>query len=304
MSQFGYKAFHEEIKKVFGQRVDRVTVNTGMTCPNIDGTKAKGGCTFCADASYEGLTLYRKPADIREQIINGMNYARTRYPSRKYFAYFQNGTNTYEKPETLKKYYEAALAMEGIVGLFVATRPDCLTPPIIDLLDEINRRTYLWVELGNPSHKDDVNRRLNRAHTVRDFVVSSTALADRGIKVCAHVMFGLPGEELKETKAKAAFFNDTPIEGIKIHNMVVFKDTVLEKQYLAGHYQPQSLQEYTDQCVTFLEYLRPNIMIMRLNAHGPRRLTVAPDWSVNKLATLNSIHAELKRRQTCQGSAL
>lgn len=298
-----YRAFHQAIKDHFGERVDRITVNAGMTCPNIDGSKARHGCTFCQDASYTGLSLHEQnqtPA-IRAQVEQGMRYVQERYPSRKFFAYFQNGTNTYESVDRLRKFYEEALSFPEVVGLFLSTRPDCVGPEVLDLLEEINQKTYLWVELGMPSHKEEVNRRLNRAHTNEDYEQAVVNLDDRKIRVCAHTILGLPGETGEEMAQKARYYSQHPIQGIKIHNLVVFKDTALAQQYQADRFHPFSLEDYTSQCIDFLEHLRPDILIQRLNAHGPRRETVAPEWSINKWNAINAIHSELERRDTWQG---
>ncbi|MBX7149127.1 TIGR01212 family radical SAM protein, partial [bacterium] len=299
-----YHAFHEYIKKKYGHRIDRITVNAGMTCPNIDGTKARGGCTFCSDASYEGLTIKEDIPSIAQQIKKGRDYLKSRYPSTRFYVYFQNGTNTYASIPKLKDYYTAALRYPEVVGIMISTRPDCMTDDIVTLLQEFNAQTDVWVELGMPSHREDVNRRLNRAHTNDDFAQAVKKLHAAGIKTCAHVIMGLPGETFEDSKEKALFMNNFPIDAIKIHNMVVFKDTALEKIYASGHYQPLDLQEYTQIAVDFLEHLRPDIVIQRLVAHGPRRLTVAPEWSVNKWNALNAIHAELERLDTWQGKKI
>jgi len=296
-----YHSLNEEVKRVFGKRIDRITVNAHMTCPNIDGKKAKGGCTFCSDASYEGLTLLKERVGIQSQIDNGMAYVRQRYPSTQFFVYFQNGTNTYDHPDKLRAYFNQALSYKDVVGVFLATRPDCLSDEVIEVLDELNSKTYLWVEQGIPSHKNEINKKLNRAHTVEDFVNSSERLSKKSIRNCAHIMIGLPGENTEDNIEKARFISALPVQGVKIHNLVVFKDTVLEKQYKAGLYEPLTLDDYTSQCVDFLEYLRRDIVVMRLNAHGPRRVTIAPDWSVNKWEAINSIHKEMERRDTYQG---
>jgi radical SAM protein (TIGR01212 family) len=301
-----YLSFNSEIKKVFGARVDRITLNAGLTCPNIDGFKAKGGCAFCQDASYWGLTIKNdsQPASIRDQIFKGMDYLKTRYPSKNFFAYFQNGTNTYAPVETLRKFYEEALSVPEIVGLFISTRPDCVGNEVCDLLEELHQKTYLWVELGMPSHRQDQNKRLNRAHTVEDFNSAVERLSTRGIRTCAHVILGLPGEKPEEMAERAQFFNQSAICGIKIHNLVVFNETVLARWYRDQQYVPLTLEDYSQRCVDFLENLRPDILIHRLIAHGPRHVTVAPEWSINKMATLNAVHAELERRDTWQGKKL
>lgn len=295
-----YLSLNDEIRGRFGIRVNRITINAGLTCPNIDGARARGGCTFCQDASYFGAS-YKEGTSVHRQIEEGIDYLEKRYGGREAFAYFQNGTNTYAEVGTLRQLYDEALSFPEIRGLFIATRPDCLSADVVDLLAEMNRRTYLWVEVGIPSHRDDRNRALNRAHTVAEFEESLDRLASCGLRVCAHVILGLPGEDTDENIEKASYFSRVPIAGIKIHNLVVFKDTVLEKQYLQEKYRPIERSVYASLCADFLENLRSDIVVHRLNAHGPRDLTVAPEWSINKLATLNAVHAELERRDTWQG---
>jgi len=300
---FRYKAFSEEIKQVFGQRVDRITLNVGMTCPNVDGTKAKGGCTFCQDVSYLGASFKGRDS-LYEQYTKALAYLEGRYPSEIYFAYFQNGTNTYAPLSTLRSYYEEVITYPKIKGLFISTRPDCINDEIVSLLSELNQKTYLWIEMGVQSHRNDRLQQINRAHTIEEFEEALQLLNQAKINVCAHVMIGLPGETREENIEKALYFSRQPICGLKIHNTVVFKGTPLQKQYDQKMYEPLTLEEYTHQCVDFIEHLRPDITIARLNAHGPRHLTIAPLWSVNKMATMNAIHDELERRETWQGKKL
>ena len=298
-----YRAFHREVQKTFGERIFRITINTGLTCPNIDGTRAKGGCTFCQDASYLGLS-FQEGLSVEKQLQTGMEYVRTRHQTGRFFAYFQNGTNTHAPVPVLKKIYNQTLADSNIVGLMIGTRADCLGPEVLDLLEELNGRTYLWLELGLQSHKNDVLKRINRAHTAEEFESAAKNLDKRKIKVCAHVILGLPSETPADTIDKTRFINKLPVAGIKIHNLVVFKKTALEKQYREGTIALQDLKTYASACTDFLEHLRPDIMVQRLNAHGPREITVAPDWSINKMATMNAIHDELEKRDTWQGKKL
>jgi len=295
-----YKAFHDEIKRQFGEKIFRVTVNAGMTCPNIDGTRAKGGCTFCQDASYLGAS-FEKGATVSQQIEQGMSYVGRRHGTEKFFVYFQNGTNTHAPVEVLRKLFDEALSFPNVAGLFIATRPDSLGNEVLDLLEEINSKTYLWIELGLQSHRNDILAAINRAHTVEEFEDGVRLLHQRKIRVGAHVILGLPQETDEDTIQKALTINRLPLEGIKIHNLVVFRKTVLEKQYHEGKYTPLSLEHYSKLCVDFLEHLRPDILIERLNAHGPREQTVAPEWSINKFLALNAVHAELEKRDTWQG---
>ncbi len=298
-----YNAFHQAIFKQFGERIFRVTVNAGMTCPNVDGTKAKGGCTFCSEVSYTGNT-FQNQGSVTKQISDGMEYIKKRHHTARLFAYFQNGTNTYAPVEVLRTLYKEALNFPEIAGLFIATRPDCLGEDVLDLLSELNEKTHLYLEMGLQSHKDEILKRLNRAHTADDYVKAIQALHKRKIKTCTHLIVGLPGESEQDNIDKAHFMNQLPLDAVKIHNLVVFKDTVLEKQAASGYYKPMSLTDYTKLCVDFLENLRPDILIQRLNAHGPRHETVAPEWSVNKWEAINAIHNELEKRDTWQGKLL
>jgi radical SAM protein (TIGR01212 family) len=296
-----YLGFNEVLRQHFGSKVYRVTLNAGLSCPNVDGTRAKGGCTFCND-DYLLAKSWHKQLAIPEQLAFGINYVRERHPNTdKFLAYFQNGTNTHAPVSFLRTMFEEALKNPEIVGLILSTRPDCLGPEVLDLLSELNERTYLWVELGLQSAQDRILESVNRAHTVAEFATAVHHLYERGIRNCAHMILGLPGETREEMLAGADFLNDLPVTGVKIHNLFVTKHTVLEKDYKEGRYQPLELSEYADLCVSYLEKLRPDIVIHRLNAHGPARLTVAPEWSINKLATMNAVHAEIERRGTWQG---
>lgn len=299
-SPLPYLSFNDVLKKRFGERVYRVTLNSGITCPNIDGTRAKGGCYFCND-DYLLAKSWHKQQSIPEQMAYGIDYIRKRHGANKFLAYFQNGTNTHAPAQTLRPLFFDALKSEGVVGLAISTRPDCLGPEILDLLSELNERTYLWVELGLQSAQDRVLEKINRAHSVDEFSSAVVKLSALKILNCAHMILGMPDETEEEMLAGAEFLNALPVNGVKLHNLFVTKHTVVEKWYREGGYAPLALEDYVRLCVDYLERLRPDIVIHRLNAHGPARLTVAPAWSVNKLATVNAIHAEIVRRGTRQG---
>lgn len=296
-----YNSFNEVLKKQFGSKVYRFTLNSGLSCPNIDGTKAKGGCYFCND-DYLLAKSWHKQQPLDDQIDYGINYVRERHPNTtKFLAYFQNGTNTHATVEFLREIFTASLKRSEVVGLLISTRPDCLGEDILDLLSELNDKTYLWVELGLQSHQNRILEKINRAHTVEEFCAATEKLHKRNIKNCVHMILGMPDESPEEMLAGAAFLNTLPINGIKIHNMFVTRFTALEKWYREGLYKTLSLDEYAQVCVDYLERLRPDIVIHRLNAHAPERLTVAPEWSINKLGTLNAIHDEMIRRNSRQG---
>lgn len=295
-----YLSFNEVLKKKFGERVYRVTLNSGLSCPNIDGTKAKGGCYFCND-DYLLAKSWHKRQELQAQLDYGVQYIQDRHGANKYLAYFQNGTNTHASVPFLRPLFEEATRYPGVVGLAISTRPDSLPEDVLDLLSELNEKTYLWVELGLQSAQNHILEKINRAHTVEEFSIAAEKLAKRNILNCVHMILGMPGETEDEMLAGADFVNGLPVNGIKIHNMFVTKHTALEKWYKQGDYAPLTLDDYVRLCVDYLERLRPDIVIHRLNAHGPARLTVAPEWSINKLATVNAIHAEIARRGTRQG---
>ncbi len=297
-----YKGFNEVLRQHFdGDKVYRVTLNAGMTCPNIDGTKAKGGCYFCND-DYLLAKSWHKQLPLKEQLDVGIKYVRERHPNtHKFLAYFQNGTNTHAPVESLRQWFYEVLEHPEVVGLMISTRPDCLPPAVLDLLSELNEKTYLWVEMGLQSTQNKVLDHVNRAHTVEEYSDACLELAKRNILQCSHIILGLPGESPQEMIAGVQFINQLPINGIKIHNLFVTEYTPLAKWFRQGLYQPLELKEYATLCVDYLERLRPDIVIHRLNAHAPKSLTVSPEWSINKLATLNAIHAEIMARDTYQG---
>lgn len=296
-----YLGFNQVLQQTFGHKVYRLSINTGLSCPNIDGTKARGGCYFCND-DYLLARTFEKQRSLQDQIFDGMDYVNKRHNGIKSFlAYFQNGTNTHGPANMLRPWFEGALDFENMHGLLISTRPDCLNDEILDLLSELNERTYLWIELGLQSAQDHVLERINRAHTVEEFSHACETLAKRNIRVCAHMILGMPGESREEILSGADYLNQLPVQGIKIHNLFVVKYTVLAKWFADGTYTPLTLDDYATLCVDYLERLRPDMIIHRLNAHGPRSLTIAPDWSINKLGTLNAVHDELIKRNTYQG---
>lgn len=295
-----YNGFNELLKQEFGEKVYRVSLNLGLSCPNIDGTVAKGGCYFCND-DYLLAKSWHKRQELKAQWDYGIDYMRNRHGAEKFIAYFQNGTNTHAPVDLLAPVFREALELEGVVGMAISTRPDCLGEDILDLLSEINEKTYLWVELGLQSFDERVLQKINRAHSVEEFAKACERLHARGIRNCTHMIFGLPDDAPENILAHVKTFNTLPIQGIKIHNLFVTEHTPLAKWYRDGLYTPWTLEQYTQTCVDYLERLKPEVVIHRLNAHGPERLTVAPSWAINKLATMNALHVELEKRNAWQG---
>ncbi len=295
-----YNGFAEILKKKFGTKVYRVTLNAGLTCPNIDGTKGTGGCSYCND-DYLLAKSWHKQQPIPDQVTYGIQYIKERHGAKKFMAYFQNGTNTYANVSVLEKMFYKSIEHPDVLGLIIGTRADCLGKDVLDLLSELNKKTYLWIDLGLQSPCEETLKKTNRGHTVEEYSKAVKNLAERNILNCTHVILGMPDETPKQIIASVDFINNLPVDGIKIHNMLVTKHTELANWYEQGKYMPFSLEEYSTLCVDYLEHLRPDIIVHRLNAHAPARLTVAPEWSVNKLGTMNAIHKEIVKRDSWQG---
>jgi hypothetical protein len=231
-----------------------------------------------------------------------MEYLKKRYSGvQKYIAYFQNHTNTHAKPEKLREWFSLPLRFPDVVGISISTRPDAVSEEIFEIFKELSKKTYLWIEYGLSSANDKTLAFIKRGHTSKQFEDAAVRTQELGIPVCAHVILGLPGETREDMMKTAVFLNRIKIAGVKIHNLFILKNTELEKLYLDGKYKPMTLQEYALLACDFIERLDPGIIIHRFNSHGPKDLTVAPDWSVNKIVIYNAVEAELKRRDTYQG---
>ncbi len=294
-----YRSINTFLKEKFGERVYKISLGASFTCPNRDGTKSRGGCLFCnPESNHPGRSI---ETPIAEQLENGVKEVLRRHHATKFIAYLQHYSNTYGDAAKLRRVYSEAVSHKDVVGLAVSTRPDCLDDVALEALKEINKKTFLWVELGLQTSNDATLRFLERHHTSCEFVEAARKLREAGIMTCAHIILGLPHETRNDVFKTVALLNDEKIDGVKIHNLHVLKNTPLEKLYNDGAFQVLGLDEYAALVVDCLERFSPQMLIHRFNSHSPRALTVAPAWSVNKLATLNAVHAELARRDTFQG---
>jgi radical SAM protein (TIGR01212 family) len=298
-----YRKLNTFLRDTFGEKVHRVGLGGGFTCPNRDGTKGTGGCIFCNPASSEPLG-YGRGMPLGEQLDAGSAYIRWRHHADKFIAYFSDYTTTYADLGELESLYREAMAYPGVVGLALSTRPDCLSDSVLDLLEKISRETFLWVELGIQSSHDRSLDFVHRCHTVGDTRQAIAGLRRRDIAVSGHVILGLPGESVDDMLATAGFLAQTGVHGVKIHNLHVVKNTALAAMYDRGEYVPLELGEYAGLAARFIEQLPPDVVIQRVSGEAPRRLTVAPEWSVNKLAVMNAVELELERRDTWQGKSL
>ncbi len=296
-----YNPFSEELKKVFGCKVQRISVDAGFSCPNRDGSLDHSGCIFCGGVG-SGSYGIRRDLDICGQIEDGKEVMRRKYKAGRFIAYFQAFSNTYAPLEQLRTVFEPALSVADVVGIIAATRPDCLPDDVLAYLAELNRKTYLWLELGLQSIHDRTLQLINRRHDHACSVDAVKRLKGCGIRVCAHLILGLPGESRDDMLAAAAELNRLGVDGVKIHLLHVMRGTRLEQLYQQGGVSMMERDCYVGVVCDLLERLDPRILIHRLTGDGGRDNLVAPLWSLKKFEVLNLIDAELLRRGSCQGS--
>jgi uncharacterized protein len=302
MNEKPYNAFSDELKRVFGCRVHRISVDAGFTCPNRDGTVGNGGCIYCGGKGSGSFGISRG-LSVAMQLEEGKEVMIRKYKAKKFIAYFQPFSNTYAPVEELRSLYDEALAVKDIVGLIVGTRPDCLPPVILDLLAEYSRKSWFWLELGLQSPHNKTLRAINRGHDFTAFVNAANACKERRIRICAHVILGLPGESPEDMLETAGIINELRVEGVKLHLMHVLSGTRLADMYGRGEIRVMTRDDYVGLVCDFLERLEPHISIQRLTGDGGRDL-VAPLWSLAKFEALNAIDLEFERRGTRQGSFL
>ena len=296
-----YNRFSDELKREFGCKVQRISVDAGFTCPNRDGTLGLGGCVFCGGHG-SGSSGIRRDLTVSAQLEDGKEVMRRKYRAEKFIAYFQAYSSTYADVARLRELFSEAVAVSDIVGLIVATRPDCLPEEVLDCLQELNGETYLWLEIGMQSIHDRSLTFLNRRHDHACSVKAIQLAANRGLKVCAHIILGLPGETREEMLAMAAALNRLGVGGVKLHLLHIMKGTQLADMYYRGEVKVLCRDDYAGLVCDFLELLDPRILIHRLTGDGGHENLVAPLWSLKKFEILNLIDAEMERRGTRQGS--
>ena len=295
-----YYTWNYFLQKKFGCKVTKIALNGGFTCPNIDGTRGVGGCSYCMNGSGEFAGSPEK--SIAEQFEEGRRRMGKKWHDTRYIPYFQANTNTYAPVLRLKKLYEEALACEGVVGLAIATRPDCIPDDVLEYLDELSQRTYLLVELGLQSVFDKTGDRINRGHTYAEFEECFRRLRARGINVCVHLIMGLPGETHDMMMESVRTVASLQPQCIKLHLMHILKGTRMAQEYTAGALRCMELSEYVNTIVDALELLPPELVVQRLTGDGGRESLIAPLWSLKKFVVLNEIDKEMVRRNTVQGA--
>ena len=294
MEKERYNHLNTYLKNKFGERTLKICIDANFTCPNRDGKKGTGGCIFCGQ---RGSGEHLNKIDIPSQINNHLKS----YRANKFIAYFQNFTNTYDSVENLKKKYDQVFINKKIVGIQIATRPDCIDENIAKLLHEYSKKYYVCVELGLQTSNDKLGELINRCYSSEDFINAVKILNKYKIDVIAHIMVGLPKEAFNDIKETVNFLNNQNIQGIKIHSTYIISNTKLEKMYLDNVYTPITLEYYLN-CLTYIiTHINPDIIIHRISGDAPKNLLVAPNWNSHKKLVLNGIEKILKEKNLYQG---
>jgi len=298
-----YRDFSEFLSLHFPFKVQKISINAGFTCPNRDGSKGRGGCTYCNNQSFS--PGYGKPVKtISEQLADGIVFFSYKYPEMKYLAYFQSYTNTYDNSvEKLIAMYEEALAYPGVAGLVVSTRPDCMPDELLDYFEKLNRKTFVLIEYGVESTLNKTLERVNRQHTWEESKEAIIKTTERGIPVGAHLILGLPGETHDDIIGHAQKLSELLLTTVKIHQLQIIKGTAMAKEYrlLPESFHIFELEEYVDLCVDFSERLNPGFYIERFASQSPSSLLIAPDWGVKNYELTEKVIKRFRERESRQG---
>ena len=286
--------YYNKIK--YNSKVFKISLNAGFTCPNIDGTKGYGGCTYCLNGSKSIDNL-----DLLKQFITGKNIEEKKWPNAKYIGYFQANTNTYAPLEVLKEKYELILKQDNVIGLNIATRPDSITKEVYDYLEDLSKRTNLVIELGLQTINDKTAKLINRCSTLKEFEDCLEELNKRNIDVVVHIINGLPYETKEDMINTAKYLSNKKILGVKIHMLHILKNTKLNELYQKEKFHILTKEEYVDIVCDQLEYLREDIVINRITGDPIKEDLVEPTWLIKKFGVLNEIDKEMVRRDSYQG---
>ena len=295
-----YRSLDYEMKHKFGEKVYRLALNGGMTCPNRDGTIGRGGCIFCSSGG-SGEFAARPSLSITEQLAQQKQLIRHKRPVNTFIAYFQAYTNTYAPVPYLERIFTEAISDPEVAVLAIATRPDCLPPEVIALLARLNKQKPVWIELGLQTIHEDTARLIRRGYALPCFEQAVQNLRNCGIEVIVHTILGLPGETNAMMLETMQYLNGCGIQGVKLQLLHILKDTDLAAYYARTAFPVLSMEEYVSLLIDCIERLSPDIVIHRLTGDGPRDLLIAPQWSLSKRTVLNRIHAAFRIRGTWQG---
>ncbi|HYF84320.1 MAG TPA: TIGR01212 family radical SAM protein [Clostridia bacterium] len=294
-----YHTLNHFLREKFGDKVFKISLDAGFTCPNRDGSVSTGGCVFCSprgSGDFAGTA-----GNLVEQFHEVKSMMNKKWKAGRYIAYFQAYTNTYAAVETLRERYYSILNLEDVVGIAVATRPDCLPMDVLDLLEEINSKTYLWVELGLQTMHEGTAKLINRGYGLDAYVASVKELKKRNIEVVTHEILGLPAENKQEMLQTVDFIANTGTQGIKLHLLHLLKNTKLVEMHQRGEFQLMSMEDYVETVVDCIERIPESMVIHRITGDGPRDTLIGPEWSLKKFEVINAIEHLMMDRDTWQG---
>ena len=297
-----YLNYNTILKSEFSERIQKISINAGFTCPNRDGSKGTGGCTYCNNQSFS--PGYAKPIkSVTEQIEEGIAFFHHKYEAQKYLAYFQSYTNTYDKLENLTRIYEEALKNPKVAGIVVGTRPDCVSDELLDYFTELSKRYYVMIEYGIESTCDNTLQLINRGHDYANAEVAIRKTAGKGLRTAAHLILGLPGENREMILSHADNVSELPLTAIKLHQLQLVKGTVMARQYAENPemFNMMTAAEYIELVIDFLERLNPEIAVERFVSQSPEQLLLAPHWGLKNFEFVHKIEKRLKERNTWQG---
>ncbi|MGI6243811.1 MAG: TIGR01212 family radical SAM protein [Prevotella sp.] len=288
-----YRDFGTWIREQFPYRVQKISIDAGFTCPNRDGNISRGGCTFCDNRTFSPAFCNNRKT-ITQQLNDGKAFFAHKYPDMKYLAYFQSYSNTYAPIEQLKQMYEEALAVEDVVGIVIGTRPDCISTPMLDYLEELNKHTFIIVEYGIESANNQTLQRINRGHT---FECSRDAIQkthNRGLLTGGHIILGLPGEDAQESLRQAPLISALPLDILKIHQLQIIKGTALAHEYAKQPFHLYTVDEYIDLIIRYVSLLRDDLILERFVSQSPAELLIAPKWGLKNYEFTNLLNQRMK----------
>ena len=297
-----YNDLGDFLRNIFPYKVQKISLNAGFTCPNRDGSKGWGGCTYCNNQTFSPEYCHTERS-ITQQLDEGVRFFSRKYPDMKYLAYFQAYTNTYDEMERLKAIYEEALNYPGVVGLIVGTRPDCVPDALLDYFAELAKKTFVMVEYGLESTLDKTLLRINRGHTQAESEEAIRKTAGRGIYTGAHLILGLPGETKEEILHHADIISSLPLTTVKLHQLQLIRNTRMAKEFSdrPDEFYLYTADEYIELVVDFVEKLNPSITIERFVSQSPKELLIAPDWGLKNFEFTAKVLKRMKERGAYQG---
>lgn len=300
--RFYYNEFGAYLRDRFGCKVQKITIDGGFTCPNRDGTKGHGGCTYCNNRTFNPSFCHRH-LSVAEQMKEGISFFSHKYPSMQYLAYFQAYTNTYDSLENLKARYEEALGVEGCVGIVIGTRPDCMPEKLLDYLADLQKKTFVLVEYGIESTSDKTLLRINRGHDYACAVDAVERTVARDIPVGAHIILGLPGESREVLMQQATELSKLPLTTLKLHQLQLIRGTRMAEEFLLNpeEFSLFTIEDYIETVVDYVERLNPDFVLERFASQSPKELLLAPDWGVKNHELIEKIKRRMRERDTWQG---